>query len=149
MNIFLTVIQEKADDVAEAMHTGEAIGYTNEVLSYVLGIASVILIFVVSFTLITDMLYLVFPFAKGMYENYCAKEHGVAGKIVTTILVSKHAVEAYKDAAITNQPVMWCYLKRSFKFYIFNTCLIFMCIAGFDLIIGFVYKLVSGWFSNY
>lgn len=144
-------IANNQDEVTHALYDREYFGYVSVVLSYLSGIALTCLLIIVPIMMIVDVVYLLLPSAKTFYDEWVARHDDAGGRLVKRLLVSKNAIEAFEDAANANSPVMWCYLKRSIKFYAIVVCVIFILVAGIDVILLFIYKLFGGlieWFKN-
>lgn len=139
------------DDVTHALYDREYFGYISVVLSYINAIALTAILIIVPFVMIMDVIYLILPNAKALYDNYVATHNDRTGRIVQKLLVSKNAIEAFEDAATTNTSPLWCYMKRSIKFYVIVVVAIILLTTGLDTILRFTYKLIGNiieWFTE-
>lgn len=144
-------IANNQDEVTHALYDREYFGYVSVVLSYLNAIALTAILIVVPFMMIVDVIYLIFPEAKVLYDNYVETHNDTKGRIVQKLLVSKNAIEAFGDAAQTNTSPLWCYIKRSLKFYVIVVAVIVLLTTGLDTVLRFTYKLFGNiieWFTG-
>lgn len=152
MNAFLFLAADmnaNMNDVAHALYDKEYFGYISAILSYVNAVALIAVLIIVPLVMVTDVIYLLMPDAKALYDKYVAAHASKVDHIVQKLLVSKNAIEAFEDASITNTSPIWCYMKRSLKFYVIVVIAIILLTTGLDTILRFTYKLIGNiieWF---
>lgn len=150
MNILLSAAGEM-DEVTHALYDREFFGYVSVVLSYLNTIALAAILIIVPLAMVIDVVYLLVPTAKELYDNYTNTHSDFKGRIVQKLLVSKNAIEAFEDAAVTNKSPIWCYMIRSMKFYVIVVMTVIVLTTGLDTILRFTYKLFGNlldWFNN-
>lgn len=150
MNILLSAV-ENMDEVTHALYDREFFGYVSAVLSYLNAIGLIAILIIVPLMMVLDTLYLTVPALKSTYDTYRERCTNLRDRVVQRLLVSKNAIESYEDAAVTNTSPIWCYLKRSIKFYIIVVCAVIILTTGLDTILRFTYKLLGNildWFTN-
>lgn len=150
MNILLSAAGDM-DEVTHALYDREFFGYLSVVLSYLNAIALTAILIIIPLMMVLDTVYLTVPIAKTVFDNYKDTHSDFKDKVVQRLLVSKNALLAYDDAATTGTSPIWCYLKRSIKFYVVVVVVIFILTTGLDTILRFTYKLfgnILDWFIN-
>ena len=136
------------DKVQQEMMNKEILDYISATLGYISGLALTVLLVIVPLMSLLDILYLLVPALKNWYDDTVRNNDKRMVKMVSHLFISKNAIEAFEDASVTNMPVLWCYMKRCIKFYIVVASVIFILTAGLDIVLGFIYKLMSGFIEE-
>lgn len=143
MNILLSAA-ENMDEVTHELYTREYLFYISSVLSYVSAILLILIVIIVPLVMVIDVAYLIVPAFKYYYDTQIKGNSDIKAKVVEHLIVSKNAIEAYDDSQTTNKPVLFCYMKRSLKFYILVVTVVVLLATGLDTILDLMLRLLSG-----
>lgn len=135
----------KFDEISLAMYDSDWFGYANSILSYLSGLALVIVLLLTMITMTMDLIYLQLPTAKQLFDSFIENKKGNAlARGAVRLLVSKTAIQSFDESAQTGTPVMWVYMKNSLKHFIFTCIMVVILATGLDTILGLVYNLIRG-----
>ena len=138
-------LTDRTDEIALQLMNNDWFYYVNNILRYASAIALVILVILTSLSMTFDLVYLVFPMAKQLYDEFVEnKEGNKFARAAVRLLVSKTAIQSFEEATEKSIPVMWVYMKRSIVHYITTAVLIVVLATGLDTILLVVYKIIRG-----
>ena len=147
MNILLSAA-ENMDEVTHELYIREYLSYISAILSYASAILLILIVIIVPLVMTIDVMYLVVPVFKNYYDTQIKGSTDLKAKVVEHLIVSKNAIEAFDDASITNKPVLFCYMKRSLKFYIIVVIVVALLATGLGTILDFMVKVLGGFLDK-
>ena len=111
------------------------------IMGAVLGVGAVFVIIVLFLITVLDICYMMIPPLQFVMRD--KNWDGSADEGRKFRLISKDALAAVRESSAGEKSSLWIYLRKRLRTYIIAAIIIFLIIAGSDIIVGIVFHFVG------